>query len=78
MDSVRCPHCSTTFELTDALTRDLRDRLQRDLHADLELREASLRQRQEEARQQRHQLEQGRLELDAEVSRRTQERLRDV
>ena len=78
MDSVRCPHCSTTFELTDALTRDLRDRLQRDLHADLELREASLRQRQEEACQQRHRLEQGRLELDAEVSRRTQERLRDV
>jgi len=78
MDSVRCPHCNTTFELTDALTRELKERLQRDLHADLEQREANLRQRQEEARQQSHHLDQARHELETEVSRRTQERLGEV
>lgn len=78
MDSVRCPHCATTFELTDALTRDLRERLQRDLSADLELREARLRQQQDEAHHHQRQIEKARLELDAEVQRRTQDQLREV
>jgi len=64
--------------LTDALTRELKERLQRDLHADLEQREANLRQRQEEARQQSHHLDQARHELETEVSRRTQERLGEM
>lgn len=78
MDSVRCPYCAKTFELTDALTRDLRERLQRDLQADLEQRENNLRQEQEAIHQQRQDLEQASLAMDAEVSRRIQQRLREV
>jgi len=78
MNSVRCPRCSTSFELSDALTLELRDRLRIELQADITQREAQLHQQQEEARKRDEELSKARLDLEAEVTRRTQTKVRDL
>ena len=78
MNSVRCPRCSTSFELSDALTLELRDRLRIELQADITQREVQLHQQQEEARKRDEELSKARLDLEAEVTRRTQTKVRDL
>jgi len=78
MNSVRCPRCSTSFELSDALTLELRDRLRIELQADITQREAQLHQQQEEARKRDEELSKARLDLEAEETRRTQTKVRDL
>lgn len=78
MNSVRCPRCSTSFELSDALTLELRDRLRIELQADITQREAQVHQQQEEARKRDEELSKARLDLEAEVTRRTQTKVRDL
>jgi hypothetical protein len=78
MNSVRCPRCSTSFELSDALTLELRDRLRLELQADITQREAQLHQQQEEARKREEELSKAKLDLEAEVVRRTQTKVRDI
>jgi hypothetical protein len=78
MNSVRCPRCSTSFELSDALTLELRDRLRLELQADITQREAQLHQQQEEARKREEELSKAKLDLEAEVVRRTQTKVRDL
>ncbi len=78
MNSVRCPRCATAFELSDALTLELRDRLRVELQADINQREAELLRQQEESRKREEDLNKAKLELDDEVARRTQSKVRDL
>jgi hypothetical protein len=78
MNSVRCPRCATSFELSDALTLELRERLRLELHADITKRETELLRQQEDARKREEDLNKAKLELDAEVNRRTQARVREL
>ena len=78
MNSVRCPRCSTSFELSDALTLELRERLRLELQADITQREAELLRQQEDSRKREEDLNKAKLELDAEVNRRTQARVREL
>jgi hypothetical protein len=64
--------------LSDALTLELRDRLRIELQADITQREAQLHQQQEEARKRDEELSKARLDLEAEVTRRTQTKVRDL
>jgi hypothetical protein len=56
----------------------LRDRLRIELQADITQREAQLHQQQEEARKRDEELSKARLDLEAEVTRRTQTKVRDL
>ena len=78
MNSVRCPHCATSFELSDALTLQLRERLRLELQDDIVQREAELLRQQEDSRKREEDLNKAKLELDAEVNRRTQSRVREL
>lgn len=78
MNSVRCPRCATSFELSDALTLELRERLRLELQADITQREAELLRQQEDSRKREEDLNKAKLELDAEVNRRTQARVREL
>ena len=78
MNSVRCPRCSTSFELSDALTLELRERLRLELQADITQRETELLRQQEDSRKREEDLNKAKLELDAEVNRRTQARVREL
>ncbi len=78
MNSVRCPRCATAFELSDALTLELRERLRLELHANFIQREAELLRQQEDSRKREEDLNKANLELDAEVNRRTQSRVREL
>jgi hypothetical protein len=64
--------------LSDALTLELRDRLRIELQADITQREAQVHQQQEEARKRDEELSKARLDLEAEVTRRTQTKVRDL
>jgi hypothetical protein len=75
MNSVRCPHCATAFELSDALTLELRERLRLEFQDDIIQREAELLRQQEDSRKREEDLNKAKLELDAEVNRRTQSRV---
>jgi hypothetical protein len=57
---------------------ELRDRLRIELQADITQREAQLHQQQEEARKRDEELSKARLDLEAEVTRRTQTKVRDL
>ena len=78
MNSVRCPRCATSFELSDALTLELRERLRLELQADITQREAELLRQQEDSRKREEDLNKAKVELDAEVNRRTQARVREL
>ena len=78
MNSVRCPRCATSFELSDALTLELRERLRLELQADITQREAELLRQQEDSRKREEDLNKAKLELDVEVNRRTQARVREL
>ena len=78
MDLVRCPRCATAFELSDALTLELRERLRLELQDDIVQREAELLRQQEDSRKREEDLNKAKLELDAEVNRRTQSRVREL
>jgi hypothetical protein len=78
MNSVRCPRCATAFELSDALTLELRERLRLELQDDIVQREAELLRQQEDSRKREEDLKMAKLELDAEVNRRTQSRVREL
>ena len=78
MNSVRCPHCATSFELSDALTLELRERLRLEFQDDIIQREAELLRQQEDSRKREEDLNKAKLELDAEVNRRTQSRVREL
>jgi hypothetical protein len=78
MNSVRCPRCATSFELSDALTLELRERLRLELQADITQRETELLRQQEDSRKREEDLNKAKLELDAEVNRRTQARVREL
>ena len=78
MNSVRCPHCATSFELSDALTLELRERLRLELQDDIVQREAELLRQQEDSRKREEDLNKAKLELDAEVNRQTQSRVREL
>jgi hypothetical protein len=78
MNSVRCPRCATAFELSDALTLELRERLRLELQDDIIQREAELLRQQEDSRKREEDLNNAKLELDAEVNRRTQSRVREL
>ncbi len=78
MDLVRCPRCATSFELSDALTLELRERLRLELQDDIVQREAELLRQQEDSRKREENLNKAKLELDAEVNRRTQSRVREL
>ena len=78
MDLVRCPRCATAFELSDALTLELRERLRLELQDDIVQREAELLRQQEDSRKREEDLNKAKLELDAEVNRRTQSRVQEL
>ena len=78
MNSVSCPRCATAFELSDALTLELRERLRLELHANFIQREAELLRQQEDSQKREEDLNKAKLELDAEVNRRTQSRVREL
>ena len=78
MNSVRCPHCATSFELSDALTLELRERLRLEFQDDIIQREAELLRQQEDSRKREEDLNKAKLELDAEVNRRTQSRVQEL
>ena len=78
MDLVRCPRCATAFELSDALTLELRERLRLEFQDDIIQREAELLRQQEDSRKREEDLNKAKLELDAEVNRRTQSRVREL
>jgi hypothetical protein len=78
MNLVRCPHCATSFELSDALTLELRERLRLEFQDDIIQREAELLRQQEDSRKREEDLNKAKLELDAEVNRRTQSRVREL
>lgn len=78
MNLVCCPRCATAFELSDALTLELRERLRLEFQDDIIQREAELLRQQEDSRKREEDLNKAKLELDAEVNRRTQSRVREL
>jgi len=69
--TITCPNCGQAFELTDALTHQLRDQLRTELQADLVKREAEVKRKLDEAK--------AKVEgLDEEVARQLQSKLAEA
>ena len=67
--TITCPHCGQSFELSDALTHQIREHLKTELQAELVKREAETKRRSEELKAREEALAKARDGLNEEVEK---------
>ncbi len=76
--TIQCPQCGHQFEMSDALTAQLRDDLKDELQADISRREAEVKQRLDAITTQKDALQREKLALDEEVERKLKARVAET
>jgi hypothetical protein len=76
--TITCPNCGQSFELSDALTHQIREHLKTELQAELVKREAEAKRRADELKAKEEALAKARETLAEEVERQTKQKLAEV
>jgi hypothetical protein len=76
--TITCPHCGQSFELSDALTHQIREHLKTELQAELVKREAEAKRRTEELKAREEALAKARDGLNEEVEKQLKQKLAEA
>jgi hypothetical protein len=76
--TITCPHCGQSFELSDALTHQIREHLKVELQAELVKREADAKRRSEELKAREEALAKAREGLNDEVEKQLKQKLAEA
>ncbi|MEQ1852351.1 MAG: DUF2130 domain-containing protein [Chthoniobacteraceae bacterium] len=76
--TITCPHCGQSFELSDALTHQIREHLKVELQAELVKREADAKRRSEELKAREEALAKAREGLNDEVEKQLKQKLTEA
>ena len=76
--TITCPNCGNAFELSDALTHQIRDRLKTELQADVVKREAEAKRKLDEVKVKEDALAKARDALNEEVEKQLKQKLGEV
>jgi hypothetical protein len=75
---INCPQCGHSFELSDALTHQIRDHLKTHLQADVAKREAEAKRKLDEVRTREEALAKAKETLNEEVEKQLKQKLAEV
>lgn len=76
--TITCPKCGHAFELSDALTQQIRDHLKTELQADVAKREVEAQRKLNEAKAREETLARARESLDEEVEKQLKQKLSEA
>ena len=76
--TITCPQCGHAFEMSDALTHQIRDHVRMELQEDILRREAEVKRKGEEARMREEQVAKAREALGEEVERQLKTKLAEA
>src|SRR6266705_2271731 len=71
--TISCPSCSTAIPLSEAVTRQIRERLTQDFEASRKVHEKALAEREQELGEQQAALNQAKVALDWQVQKKVEE-----
>jgi hypothetical protein len=75
---IKCPHCNREFELSDALTGEIREHLRGELLKEVSRREGDLEKKTQALKAREAQIAKSREAIDEEIETRLKERLADA